>query len=274
MMVLVFSGAHSSRAGQPSAAVAVEAEPVTTPAIDAQQPSALAEKPTPPEKRKTKVPILVYHHIRLTADGSRGLRRMTVTAEVFGQQMKFLQDSGYHVITFSDLADYFEQGRELPTLPVILTFDDGWVTQYENALPSLSKYHFPATFFVVTDYIGHRGFVSWPQLQTLITDGMKIGSHSRSHPRLTKIADPAQLWDQIYNSKVVLESQLEVPVAEFAYPYGLYNTAAVEMVKAAGYRVGRGCCTGVAHTSTDVLALRAIMVPNDLTKFQKYLEAR
>jgi peptidoglycan/xylan/chitin deacetylase (PgdA/CDA1 family) len=270
--LLMVVGLHLSWAKPPVMVIAAEAEPSTTPAADWQQPPVLPEKPTLPEKRKTKVPILVYHHVRLTADGSRGLRRMTVTAEVFGQQMKFLQDSGYHVITFSDVADYFEQGRELPTLPVIISFDDGWVTQYENALPVLSKYHFPATFFVVTDYIGHRGFVSWPQLQTLITDGMKIGSHSRSHPRLPKIADPAQLWDQIYNSKAVLESQLEVPVAEFAYPYGLYNTAATEMVKAAGYRVARACCTGIAHTSTDVFALRAIMVPNDLTKFQKYLE--
>ena len=265
---------HPSWARQPVTLVAAEAEPFTLPATDVQQPSGLPETPTPPEKRKTKVPILVYHHIRLTYDGSRGLRRMTVTAEVLDQQMKFLQDRGYHVITFSDLADYFDQGRELPTLPVIITFDDGWVTQYENALPLLAKYHFPATFFVVTDYIGHRGFVSWPQLQTLLTEGMKIGSHSRSHPRLTKIADPAQLWDQVYNSKVMLESQLEVPIAEFAYPYGSYNTEAAEMVKAAGYRVGRACCTGVAHTSTDVFALRAIMAPNDLTRFQKYIEAR
>src|SRR5207245_4643324 len=105
----------------------VEAEPFTTPAIDAHQPSASAETPTLPEKRKTKVPILVYHHVRLTADGSRGLRRMTVTAEVFGQQMKFLQESGYHVITFSDLADSFEQARELSTLPVILTLEQGTV---------------------------------------------------------------------------------------------------------------------------------------------------
>ena len=272
--LLVVVGLHLSWAKQPVMMLAAEAEPSTMPAADLQQPSVLPEKPTPPEKRTTKVPILVYHHIRLTYGGSRGLRRMTVTAEIFGQQMKFLQDSGYHVITFSDLADFFEQGHELPILPVIITFDDGWVTQYENALPLLSKYHYPATFFVVTDYIGHRGFISWPQLQTLHTEGMKIGSHSRSHPRLTKIGDPAQLWDQIYNSKAVLESQLEVPVAEFAYPYGSYNTAATEMVKAAGYRVGRGCCTGVAHTSTDVFTLRAIMAPNDLTKFQKYIEAR
>jgi peptidoglycan/xylan/chitin deacetylase (PgdA/CDA1 family) len=271
--VVASTGVDVSWARQPIMMVAAEPEPSTTPAVDSQQPPVLPEKPTPPEKRRTKVPILVYHHIRLTSDGSRGLRRMTVTAEVFGQQMKFLQDSGYHVITFSDLADYFEQGRELPTLPVIITFDDGWVTQYENALPFLSKYRFPATFFVVTNYIGHPGFISWPQLQTLLTEGMKIGSHSLSHPRLAKIADPTLLWDQIYNSKVILESQLEVPVAVFAYPYGSYNTAAVDMVKAAGYRVGRGCCSGVAHTSTDVFALRAIMAPNDLTKFQKYIES-
>jgi peptidoglycan/xylan/chitin deacetylase (PgdA/CDA1 family) len=273
-VVVSFTGPHSARAGQPIVPAPAEAEPSTTPAVDLRQPTALPEKQTLPEKRRTKIPILVYHHIRLTFDGSRGLRRMTVTAEVFGQQMKFLQDAGYHVITFSDLADYFEQGRELPTLPVIISFDDGWVTQFENALPLLSKYHYPATFFVVTNYIGHRGFVSWPQLQTLVTEGMRIGSHSRSHPHLTKITDPALLWDQIYNSKTTLESQLEAPVDEFAYPYGSYNLAATEMVKAAGYRVGRGCCSGVAHTSTDLFALRAIMVPNDLTNFQKYLQAR
>ena len=60
--------------------------------------------------------------------------------------MKFLQDNGYHVITFSDLADYFEQGRELPNLPVIISFDDGWETQYENALP-VSAVSFPRDVF-------------------------------------------------------------------------------------------------------------------------------
>ena len=277
--VLLFTGSDLGWARQPVAPVIAEAQPspstaMASPAVDPQQNTVLPEKPIPPEKRKTKVPILVYHHIKLISDGSPGLRRLTVTAEVFGQQMKFLQDNGYHVITFSDVAEYFEQGRELPNLPVIISFDDGWVTQYENALPLLMQYHFPATFFVVTDYVGHRNFISWPQLQTLLTEGMKIGSHSRSHPRLTKITDPARLWDQIFNSKTILESQLEVQVADFAYPYGFYNTAAIDMVKAAGYRVARACCTGVAHTSTDVFALRAIMVPDDLVKFQKYLEAR
>ena len=247
---------------------AAEAQPSTTSPSDSLQPVLR-------EKRTAKVPILVYHHVSqsISEGGSSGLRRLTVTAEIFAQQMQYLQDNGYHVITFSDLADYFEKGKELPTLPVIISFDDGWETQFEYALPSLEKYHYPATFFVVTDYIGRRGFISWPQLQTLLTDGMRIGSHSRSHPRLTKIKDSAKLWDQIYNSKIILEAQLEASIEEFAYPYGSYNAKAAAAVKQAGYRAGRGCCSGIAHTSGDIFLLKAVMVPNDMEKFIEYIGA-
>ena len=242
-----------------------EAKPLVTSDTNSQQP-------TLPEKRTTKVPILVYHHVSQSdPEGSSGLRRLTVTADVFAQQMQYLQDNGYHVITFGDLADYFEHGKELPTLPVIISFDDGWETQFEYALPSLEKYRYSATFFVVTDYIGRPGFISWPQLQTLVTDGMTIGSHTRSHPRLARIKDPEKLWDQIYNSKAILESQLQASVEEFAYPYGSYNAKAAAAVKQAGYRAGRGCCSGIAHTSSDVFTLKAVMVPNDMEKFVEYI---
>jgi peptidoglycan/xylan/chitin deacetylase (PgdA/CDA1 family) len=245
-----------------------EPQPFITTLSDSQQPALR-------EKRTAKVPILVYHHVSqsISEGGSSALRRLTVTAEIFGQQMQYIRDNGYHVITFSDLADYFEKGKELPTLPVIISFDDGWENQFEYALPSLQKYHYPATFFVVTDYIGRPGFISWPQLQTLLTEGMTIGSHSRSHPRLTKIKDSTKLWDQIFNSKTILETQLEASVEEFAYPYGLYNAKAAAAVKQAGYRAGRGCCSGIAHTSGDVFSLKAVMVPNDMDKFIEYIGA-
>ena len=252
---------------QETTPLTTEAEPSATSAIDSHQPAVQ-------EKRRAKVPILVYHHVSQSdPEGSSAPRRLTVTADVFAQQMQYLQDNGYHVITFADLADYFEHGKELPTLPVIISFDDGWETQFEYALPSLEKYHYPATFFVVTDYIGRPGFISWAQLQTLLTDGMKIGSHTRSHPRLTKIRDLEKLWDQIYNSKAILESQLEASIEEFAYPYGSYNAKAAATVKQAGYRVGRGCCSGIAHTSSDVFTLKAVMVPNDMEKFVEYIGA-
>jgi len=188
--------------------------------------------------------------------------------------MKYLQDNGYHVITFTALADYLDQGRELPTQPIIISFDDGWQNQFVYALPSLEKYHYNATFFIVTNVVGRRGFVSWPELRTMLTEGMTIGSHSRSHPNLHKIKDINELWDQIYNSKQILETQLDTKIEEFAYPYGAYDSTTADMVRQAGYKAARACCYGVAKSQNDIYSLRALMVPNDLATFRKYLATR
>jgi peptidoglycan/xylan/chitin deacetylase (PgdA/CDA1 family) len=233
--------------------------------------SSLAE----PAARTAKVAILVYHHINQFAPlGSRNLRRLTVTTEILDQQMKYLQDNDYHVVTFSDLADYLSHGGELPSRPIIISFDDGWQNQFVHALPVLEKYHYRATFFIVTDKVGQRGFFSWPQLRSMLSEGMRIGSHSLSHPNLLKVRDANQLRDQIYRSKEILESQLNTKIDEFAYPYGAYDSTIAELVREAGYKAARACCHGPAKLQTDVYKLRALMVPNDLTAFQKYLGAR
>ena len=217
-------------------------------------------------KRSTvEVPILVYHHIRTSIPvGSRVERRLTVTVEIFDNQMKYLHENGYQVITFADLVNCLKKVGELPPKPVIISFDDGWEDQFVYALPRLEEYHYIATFFVVTNFVGSRGFVSWSKLRT-------IGSHSRSHPYLDKIDNPRTLWDQIYTSKQILESQLGVAVDEFAYPYGSYNEAIASTVRLAGYKTARACC--VDGVQSDAYALRAVMAPNDMAKFGKYLDA-
>jgi peptidoglycan/xylan/chitin deacetylase (PgdA/CDA1 family) len=101
---------------------------------------------------------------------------------------------------------------------------------------------------------------------------MKIGSHSRSHPRLDQINNPDMLWDQIYASKQIIERQLGTAVDEFAYPYGSYNAASLSAVRAAGYQAARACCIG--RVQSDAYALRAVMAPNDLAKFRKYVDRR
>ena len=114
--------------------------------------------------------------------------------------MKFLYENGYHIITFATLIHYLDGADELPAKPVIITFDDGWEDQFGYALPGLEKYHYSATFFVVTNFVGSPGFLSWSQLRRLLAEGMEIGSHSRSHPHLDKIKNPGILWDQIYTA--------------------------------------------------------------------------
>jgi peptidoglycan/xylan/chitin deacetylase (PgdA/CDA1 family) len=239
------------------------------------RPKSVSTHPSPSSDKLStvEVPILVYHHIREAVPvGSRAERRLTVTVETFDRQMKYLQENGYNVITFVTLVDHLNGAGELPAKPVIISFDDGWKDQLVYALPWLKKYHYSATFFVVTNLVGSTGFLSWSQLRRILVEGMEIGSHSRSHPRLDEINDPAILWDQIYTSKQILERQLGAVVDEFAYPYGSYNATTASTVRLAGYKTARACCIG--RVQSDAYALRAVMVPNDLTKFGRYLDTR
>jgi peptidoglycan/xylan/chitin deacetylase (PgdA/CDA1 family) len=244
--------------------------------MERSSPSTSESKRRPPAsdgQSAVEVPILVYHHIRRSVPvGSRAERRLTVTAQSFDHQLKYLQETGCHVITFATLAGYLAGAGELPTKPVIISFDDGWEDQFVNAVPSLEKYHYSATFFVVTDAIDSAGFFSSSQLRRLLGEGMEIGSHSRSHPHLEKINNPGILWDQIYSSKQILESQLGTAVEDFAYPYGSYNATTASAVRSAGYKTARACCIG--GVQSDAYALRAVMAPDDLAKFGKLLHAR
>lgn len=248
--------------------LAADAEQSTLPVSESEDRSRCFDK-----RSTLEVPILVYHHIRSSIPvGSRTERRLTVTVENFDHQMKYLREKGYDVITFADLVNCLNHVGELPLKPVIISFDDGWEDQFVYAVPKLEEYRYTATFFVVTNFIGSRGFVSWSNLRTIAAEGMKIGSHSRSHPYLDKIDDTSILWDQIYTSKQILERQLGVAVDEFAYPYGSYNAVTASTVRLAGYKTARACC--VDGVQSDAYALRAVMAPNELSKFERYLAPR
>ena len=185
--------------------------------------------------------------------------------------MKYLQAAGFHVISFGDLERYLDRGIPLPPQPVILSFDDGWEDQLTYALPILQKYRYTATFFIVTNYVGLRDFLSWSQLRQLYLAGMIIGSHSRSHPFLDRITNPNLLESEIVESKLTIEQHLGSSVNEFAYPYGAYNQAIIAMVEKAGYRAARADYPGVWHSNNDRYFLSAVTAPADVTAFEKRL---
>ncbi|MDE1919136.1 MAG: polysaccharide deacetylase family protein [Patescibacteria group bacterium] len=191
--------------------------------------------------RSVYVPILVYHIVRPSyPSDSAAVRRLALTPETFDAELSHLSEAGYRVVSFGDLEAYFASGTPLPAKPILLSFDDGWQNQFTYAFPILKKHGFSATFFVFTNAIGRRGFMTWDELKRMREAGMTIGAHSRSHPYLTKIADPAALWDEIAGSKAVLEQRLGVPVTVFAYPFGQYDPSVVADVARAGYRLARG----------------------------------
>ncbi|OYV26086.1 MAG: hypothetical protein B7W98_03375, partial [Parcubacteria group bacterium 20-58-5] len=227
-----------------------------------------ATQTVPPATASTTevaLPILVYHIVRPSyPSDSAAVRALAQTPEVFDAQMQYLKDAGYHVVSFGALENYFRDGTPLPAKPVIISFDDGWGDQFNYAFPILEKYQYTATFFVFTNPIGKGGFMTWDDLRTLVKAGMTIGSHSRSHPYLTKITDPAVLWNEIDGSKKLLEQNLGITVNEFAYPFGQYNATTTALVRQAGYRSARGDFYTGKQFSNRLYMLSALNAPTTL----------
>jgi len=100
-------------------------------------------------------PILMYHHVEDAPLGGS----MYVNPKQFEEQMKFLRDNKYKVISLDELSDMIKGGAKIPHNIVVLTFDDGNVNNYLYAFPALKKYKIPATVFVISDYIDKGGYL-------------------------------------------------------------------------------------------------------------------
>lgn len=218
---------------------------------------------------ETRVTILVYHIVRPSyASDSAAVRALALTPETFDAELKHLQESGYHIVTFADLEASLASSTPLLPKSVVLAFDDGWSDQYTYAFPILKKYHDTATFFVFTNAIGNKDFLTWAQLQDMLSAGMRVGDHSRSHPYLTKIHSERTLWSEIEGSKKLLEQKLGVAIDQFAYPFGLHNPQILALVKEAGFKSARGdSARGDVIDSDQLYALPALNAPTTLAAF-------
>ena len=156
----------------------------------------------------------------------------------------------------------------VPERAVVITFDDGWRSQYAYAFPVLQRHRFTATFFVFTNPIGRSPrFMSWAQVTDLQRAGMTIGSHGWTHPHLTT-AGPRELQQEIVESRQTLERRLGTAITLFAYPFGEHPPAAEEAVRRAGYVAARGFPGGSTNDATTRWALRAVPVPDSLAGFR------
>ncbi len=152
--------------------------------------------------------------------------------------MNLLYQWGYQTISVELLVKAIKEGAELPPKPILLTFDDGSETIYENALPIMQRYNFTGVSYIVYHYVGIRNYMNADQIRALYAAGWEIGSHSLSHTDLT--THPARQMDEIVESRRRLESLLGIPVLSFAYPFGAYDSDSLHYVHQAGYIAAMG----------------------------------
>jgi len=178
---------------------------------------------------------LMYHGIvsektLLPDKREAGAELYDVTLANFKDQMQWLK-TNRHVVNGLNADVPISEGQGSR---VILTFDDGEMNNYTQALPALKEFGFPAYFFIIAKFVGRQGYMGWDELRALHDAGMVIGSHGFSHEILTSLLD-TQIVEELSASKKYLEKNLNIKVNVFSIPRGFCDDKVVQMAYDAGY---------------------------------------
>lgn len=186
-------------------------------------------------EKNLEIPIFLYHHI-VKEESEIQYDYMQTTEKTFEEQIRGLENLGYHFISYQDLIDYNNGQKKLYKKSCVLTFDDGCKDIYTNAYPILQKYNIPFTMFVVTNAVGADGCASWEELKEMQDSGLAlIASHSTNHTEFNKLS-VAETLENVDSSYKALEENLgEQNTKIFTYPYGLYSQEQLEPLKEEGY---------------------------------------
>jgi peptidoglycan/xylan/chitin deacetylase (PgdA/CDA1 family) len=162
-------------------------------------------------------------------------------------------------VSWDDALAILAGGRELTTPHFCLSFDDGDRTWMDVVLPTLDSLGIPATFFVITDRACRGAGLTWQDCRELASNGMRLGSHTRSHRRLLDLDDAAAVGE-IRDSKAEIEDHLGVPVHDFAAPYGWpgrdFVARHVSLARQAGYRSFASTLRTAMHPGDSPLCIR------------------
>ncbi|HJX98164.1 MAG TPA: polysaccharide deacetylase family protein [Chthoniobacterales bacterium] len=238
--------------------LAFAAKPTPAPKAPAAAPSATpaptVSKPVVDQTAQTI--IFCYHRLvdKVRYPGTE------ITPAMFEQQMKMLKDRGITVISLQDLLAWKRGEKNIPPRCAVITFDDGWKSQYEVAWPILKKMGYPLTLFLYTEGIagaslGGGQACTWEMLGDMRDNGVDIEAHSATHQDLREghtvmIVEPDrkrtkkkltgaeyEQWvqNEVVGCKTLLEQRLAIKINSFAVPFGNYNEHVKELARNAGY---------------------------------------
>ncbi len=192
------------------------------------------------KKTDVKVPILLYHDFVTTVpDSDPDNFNYINTPQSYEENIKVLLEKGYTFISFQELNDANSGKIEFPEKPILITFDDGYYSNYEYIFPILKKYNVKVSIFIVTDKIGKeidgKKYLSWEQCIEMQNSGLvEIFSHSKRHVFYDKLSVRMIRDDVIESYKIIEEKLGRKNLKVFAYPYGAYTKETVWTLKSNG----------------------------------------
>jgi peptidoglycan/xylan/chitin deacetylase (PgdA/CDA1 family) len=254
MVMGVVAGGCGSSSSSPSghaATRAITAPPLQTANGPVREAARLSHSRAP-------VPVLMYHVIAPAPPGAT-YAGLWVSPAALRAQVAALAKAGFHGVTLDAVLDGWAGKDTLPPHPVVLSFDDGYLSQGQEAGAILREQGWPGVLNLALHNLDTPGGLSASRVKTMIHDGWEIDAHSLTHPDLTTL-DAAALRREIAGSRAAIRERFGVPVNAFCYPAGRYDATVEAAVRAAGYRAATTVEDGVARASADRYALPRIRV--------------
>lgn len=240
------------------------------------------------KKKKYEMPVIMYHRV-IKDEREKGVHGTYVTVEQFEEQMKYLKKKGYETVTFKDLLNNrYKQRFDKDKKWIMLTFDDGYKDNYENAFPILKKYQFKGIIYVLDGIEYNKWDVDNPgnpekrftlmnqdELLEMQNYGIEFGGHTSTHPRLAELSTE-QVKSEIINSKSNIEKIVGKELLSFAYPYGSLNEEVKRIPQEAGYKFAVATDSGSIVFSDDLFEIRRIGIfpTNNLFNFKRKVSGK
>ncbi|MCX6254232.1 MAG: polysaccharide deacetylase family protein [Bacteroidia bacterium] len=160
---------------------------------------------------------------------------------------------------FVDKSDFFYQIAPIYNFKqsiVSLTFDDGYVTQFTDAMPILKKMNIPATFYIITESLDS---ISKSLLNKNLSNNFEIGSHTEDHADLVKIGN-IEAEKELFDSKIFLQKEFGINSGlTMSYPWGIYNSSIKQLAKT-NYLAARSA--NIGYNSLHALDRYALYMQN------------
>ncbi|WP_321370975.1 polysaccharide deacetylase family protein [uncultured Desulfuromusa sp.] len=196
-----------------------------------------------------QVNAFIYHRF-----GESRYPSTNISAEIFTQQLDYIKQQNLEVISLGDVANRLSEQTALPEHAVSLSIDDSYRSFYDVGMPILRRYGFPVTLFVNTDAVGTSGYLSWSELQELAEEGVEIGNHTASHAYLVDMQPDETLsqWQErikndIEHAQQQFQKHLGFRPELFAYTYGEYSSAVVDLIQSLGFKAAFAQQSGVIY---------------------------
>jgi peptidoglycan/xylan/chitin deacetylase (PgdA/CDA1 family) len=252
LMATGCGGSASSHASRPSSAVPAAAQ-------IANGPVAAAKSSTLPlGHSRAPVPVLMYHVIA-SAPPAAAYGGLWVPPAALRAQVAALAGAGFNGVTLDAVLDAWSGKDTLPPHPVVLSFDDGYLSQGKDAAAILAEYGWPGVLNLAWHNLGTPGGLTKGRVLEMIRAGWEIDAHSLTHPDLTT-ASAAQLAEEVRGSRAEIQRAFGVAADAFCYPAGKFDAAVEAVVRAAGYRAATTERPGAASPHDDPYALPRIRV--------------